>query len=65
MKCFYKQNLTLFDKLFYQTKQKSLRRNFLSVALCIIFALFFSFVIISALGTKPEAFFQIFVRSFS
>ncbi|BAC44378.1 ABC transporter permease [Malacoplasma penetrans] len=65
MKNFYNKNLTTFDKLFYQTKQKSLRRNFLSVTLCIVFALFVSFVIISALGTKPEAFFQIFVKAFA
>lgn len=62
---FYTNNLTFFDKMFYQTKQKSLRRNFLSVALCIIVALLISFAIISALGTKPAAFFQVFTKVFN
>lgn len=62
---FYTNNLTFFDKIFYQTKQKNLRRNFLSVTLCIIVALLISFAIISALGTKPAAFFQVFTKVFN
>lgn len=64
MNSFYQKNITLFDKLFYQTKQKSLRRNFLSVTLCIIFALLLSFIIIVALGTQPTAFFSMFTEIF-
>lgn len=65
MNNFYQKNITFFDKIFYHTKQKSLRRNFLSVTFSIVFALFLSFVIISALGTKPEAFFAMFSKVFS
>lgn len=65
MKEFYNKHITIFDKFFYQTKQKSLRRNFLSVTSCIVFALFLSFIIVTALGTKPEAFFAMFYKVFS
>lgn len=65
MKNFYKNNMPFFDNIVYQTKQKSFRRNFLSITFCIIFALLFSFIIISALGTTPEAFFAMFTDVFN
>lgn len=65
MNSFYQKHLTLFDRLFYQTKQKNLRRSFISVSISIIVAMLLSFIIISALGTKPAAFFSIFTKAFA
>lgn len=65
MNSFYQKNITMFDKLFYQTKQKSLRRNFISVTVSIVVAMLISFIIIAALGTKPAAFFSMFSKVFA
>lgn len=63
-KNWYSNNIDKFDKFIYKQNYKSARRNFLSVSFAIILALFFSFVIITSLGTRPTAFFQIFVKIF-
>lgn len=53
-----------YDRFFYNSKNKSVRRNFFSVLIAIIISLLLSFVIITALGTKPLAFFSIFTKAF-
>ncbi|MDE5949892.1 MAG: ABC transporter permease [Malacoplasma sp.] len=64
LKKFYFNHSTSFDKIVYQTKQKTTRRNILSVVVAIIVALLLSFIIITATGTRPEAFFYMFVAVF-
>lgn len=60
MKKFYNDNPILFDKFFYQTKNKTIRRSFLSVSLSVLVALTISFIIIVSLGTRPATFFAMF-----
>lgn len=64
LKKFYFNHSTSLDKLVYQTKQKTTRRNILSVIAAIIVALLLSFIIITATGTRPEAFFYMFIAVF-
>ncbi|MDE6429351.1 MAG: ABC transporter permease, partial [Malacoplasma sp.] len=64
LKKFYFNHSTSLDKIVYQTKQKTTRRNILSVIVAIIVALLLSFIIITATGTRPEAFFYMFIAVF-
>lgn len=62
---FYLKNSSFLDGFVYKTKQKSTRRNILSVTTAIIFALFLSFIITVISGTRPETFFYMFTSVFS
>ncbi|MCF0218010.1 MAG: ABC transporter permease [Malacoplasma sp.] len=61
---YYKRS-SFLDSIVYQTKQKSARRNIMSVIVAIVIAFLISFIIITATGTKADAFFYIFQGVFS
>ena len=59
------QTICLFDKWFYRTPTKSLRRKLFSVILFIAASIVLAFIMTIILGSSPAAFFRIFTRLFS